>query len=116
MGSVESHLVFLAEERGGSEYAESWIQKLENAKKLPDREKISKTKRFVTGVPREEQWVRIQFSEQMSEKRLERLAQEQKLSFEIEEEFILVYGNEVDLKRFLTSLKQFQQSIRKQDL
>jgi hypothetical protein len=68
LGNVEAHLILVAEERSGLDYAESWIRKLEEARKAIVVEKANKPQKFVTGVPKNEQWVRIQLSEQTPSK------------------------------------------------
>jgi hypothetical protein len=104
LGNVESYLIFEAHQRFGSEFAEEWMQKLHDARKISDadEEPLETSSKFVAGVPRDQKWLRFQISDEMPEREIKRLAGECGLSTRIQPDgYVLVYGDDSSIKLFI---------------
>ncbi len=112
--SVESYAI-LTIEKQGKEKAEAWLEKLKTPKIEKVKEKGEATSRFVSGVPRDKSWVRIQISKDIPKEKLERIIEESKLSHRMHENgYILIYGNENNIKSFVRMMaKPFQDSRKR---
>jgi len=114
MGSVESYLIFAAQERFGSEFVERWMRKLEEARRVKVQGKAGAPSRFVPGVPRGKRWVRVQISEDTSQEDIERIAKENKLSSKMQKNgYMLVYGNSESIKTFVKKMAEKFRGARK---
>ena len=115
LGNVESHLIFVAQEKIGPEFVEQWMRKLGEARKVvKTEEKAEATPRFVPGLPRGKRWVRIQISENTSRGDIERIAKENKLSCKIQKNgYMLVYGNSESIKTFVKKMAEKLRGARK---
>jgi len=113
--NVESYLVFTAQEKFGSDYAEEWIKKLDKARRAREEEEEA-TSRFVPGLPRGKYWVRVQVSESMSKNDIKRLAKESKLSSKMQKNgYMLVYGDVEKVKLFVKKMSKKLQVERKRE-
>ncbi len=113
--NVESHLMFMAQEKFGADYVERWMKKLEEARKAPEGEGKAQLK-FVVGIPRGEHWVRIQISEETSKSEIERLAKENGLSNKMQKNgYVLVYGDVKKVKEFVKNIAKKFHVKRKQE-
>jgi len=113
--NVESYLIFTAQEKFGSDYAERWIKKLEKARRAREEEEEA-TPRFVPGLPRGKYWVRVQVSESMSKSDIKRLAKESKLSSKMQKNgYMLVYGDVEKVKLFVKKMSKKLQVERKRE-
>jgi len=112
--SVEAYAISTIEKQG-KENAEEWLKKLRAPKIGKTKEKSEATSRFVSGIPRDKSWVRIQISRNTPKEKVKRIAKENKLLHRMPENgFILVYGNENNIKSFIKMMaEQFQDSRRK---
>ena len=107
LGDVESCLIFLAQNKFGSDYVDQWMRKLERARREIYEEEPRVVSRFVPGLPRGERWVRIQVSEDAPQRAIERLAEENKLSHKMQEDgYMLVYGDVERIKAFVARMKK----------
>jgi len=106
LGDVESYLIFLAQNRFGLDYVEQWMEKLERARReIHEEGKVAS--RFVPGLPRGERWVRIQISEDAPQKDIETLAEENELSYKMQEDgYMLVHGDIERIKAFVAQMKK----------
>jgi hypothetical protein len=112
--SVEFYATFTAQEKLGTEFVERWLRKLEKAKRIKIEEKEEETPRFVPGLPRDKNWVRIQISEGTPKEDVERLVRENKLSFKIQKNgYMLVYGNGESIKSFVKKMAEKFHGTRK---
>jgi hypothetical protein len=103
--NVESYAVLVAQEKLGTEFVERWLRKLEKAKKTEIEEKEEVTTRFVLGLPRDKNWVRVQISKDTPREDVESLVKENKLSCKIQKNgYILVYGNGKSIKSFVKKM------------
>lgn len=101
---VESFLVSEAQKKLGTEYAEKWLKKLDEAgKKLVDEEE--KETRFVPGLPRKQKWIRIKPTPELPMEKIKKLAEESNLSHEIQSDgCLLVYGEDNRIKEFVKKM------------
>ena len=110
--NVEFHLIFVAQERFGTEYVGRWMKKLDEARrKVYEREEAAP--RFVPGIPRGKRWVRVQVSKETPQKDVERLAEENRLSYKMQDDgYVLVYGKNENIKSFVKRLAEKFRSAR----
>jgi hypothetical protein len=111
--NVESNLMNMAKEKFGQSFAESWMEKLEEAR----REEVSETEtvsRFIPGLPRDEHWIRILPSDDVLKEDVERLADELRLSYKMQKDgYILVHGSEEKVKDFVKEMAAKCRGTRK---
>ena len=114
LGNVEFHLIFVAQEKFGSEFVERWMKKLEEARRGKVEGKAEVTPRFVPGLPRGKHWVRIQISKDTPREDIEKLVKENKLSRKMQKNgYMLVYGNDESIKSFVKSLRLLPSLLKK---
>lgn len=102
--NVESHLIAGSQENFGAEYVKQWMKKLEKARRRVD-EKEETAPRFVSGIPRGKEWVRVQVSKATPQSTLEALAKENRLSLRRQDDgYVLVYGRNENIRAFLKKL------------
>jgi len=103
--SVESYAIFTTEKRG-TESAEEWLKKLEEPKRMKNKEKEAAS-RFAPRVPRDKNWVRIQISEDITQEHMKKLVEENDLSYKIQKNgYMLVYGNGENIKSLVKKLAE----------
>lgn len=102
--NVESFLVSEVQKKLGAEYVEKWLKKLDEAsKKLVDEEK--EEARFIPGMPREQKWIRVKPTPELPIEKIKKLAEESKLSHEIQSDgCLLVYGEDSRIKEFVKKM------------
>ena len=112
--NVESHAIFTAQKKLGTEFVELWLRKLEKAKRIKIEEKEEVSPRFVPGLPRDKKWVRVQISKDTPKEDVERLAKENKLSCKMQKNgYMLVYGNEESIKSLVKKMAEKFRGTRK---
>ena len=111
--SVEAYAVFTIEKQG-TEKVEELLKKLEAPKRAQSNEKKETANGFVSNVPRDKNWVRIQISEDIPRKVMEKLVKDNGLSYRIQNDgYILVYGNGEKIKSLVRKLaEQFHGSSK----
>ena len=112
--NVESYAVLVAQEKLGTEFVERWLRKLEKAKKTEIEEEEEVTPRFVPGLPRDKNWVRVQISKDTPRETVESLVKENKLSCKMQKNgYMLVYGNGESIKSFVKKMAEKFRGTRK---
>jgi len=103
LGNVESHLIFAAQAKFGSEFVNQWMKKLRAAREKPDVKVPAETaSKFVPGLPRGQHWVRVQVSQETPKEEIEELVEENGLACKMQDDgYMLVYGEGEKLKRFI---------------
>ena len=104
LGNVESYLIFEAHKKIGAAFAEDWMQRLRDARKAAelDEEPIEPSSKFVSGVPRDQKWLRVQVSDETPEEKIRKLAAEGGLSTRNQPDgYVLVYGDDSQIKLFI---------------
>lgn len=106
LSNVEAYLIDTALRKFGSQYAYRWMERLEEARKSVVEEAKPSTK-FVTGVPRDQHWIRIKTSSDTPVEEIKKLAAETDLKYRIQEEdHILVYGEKDKIKDFVRRIAE----------
>jgi hypothetical protein len=107
LGNIESYLIFEAHKKIGAAFAEDWMQRLREARKASEAEEepLEPSSKFVSGVPRDQKWVRVQVSDEMPEGKTKELAAECGLSTRIQPDgYLLVYGDDSGIKLFIQKI------------
>lgn len=102
LNNVESYLISEGQ-RFGDNYVKEWLKKLEEAsRKIDEDEGVS---RFVPGLPKDRRWIRVKSSNEMPLDSLKALAEELKLSHEVQSDgYLLVYGEDERIKEFVKKM------------
>ena len=112
--NVESYAILMAQEKLGTGFVEQWLRKLEKARKTKIEEKEEVTPRFVPGLPRDKNWVRIQISKDAPREDVESLVKENKLSCKMQKNgYMIVYGNGESIKSFVKKMAEKFRGTRK---
>jgi hypothetical protein len=102
--TVESYLISEGEKIFGTEYVRERLKRLDDASRIVLREKEEEAK-FVTGVPREHRWIRVRPSTELPIEKLKVLAEESKLSCNVQNDgFLVVHGKAEHLKEFVEKM------------
>jgi hypothetical protein len=102
--NVEAYLINEVQKIYGSETADQWLKRLEEANaEVCDETKTENN--FVTGVPRDQKWVRVEPIKTLPTERILQLAKERKLQVKSQNDGrLLVYGQNEDIKIFLKKM------------
>ena len=106
LGNVESILLGEALKTFGNDYVDQWLRRLDEANAQCEVcEKKPQENKFITGVPRNQKWVRVEPSEKLTSERTKELAKENNLSVNMQRDGrIVVYGQPENLKEFLKKM------------
>jgi len=106
LGNVESYLVTEAQEKFEPEYIDEWLRRLEEASCETCEKKAEKT-RFISGLPRDQKWIRVEPLASLPLEKLKQLAEESNLSIMAQEDGrLLVYGKAEDIKEFVKKMTE----------
>ena len=107
LGNVEAHLLYVAENKIGKQFAEQWLRDLSEARKRAFEPKPITPSKFVPGLPRGEHWVRVQITDDIKKDSVERMAKNLKLSFKMQEDgYLLVYGERENIKALIRKIAE----------
>jgi hypothetical protein len=102
LGSVESYVVPEGEKMFGAAYADEWLKRLAEARESPTKEEET---RFIPGVRRDEGWIRVKPSDEMSLERLKKIAESSNLSWKAQDDgSLLVQGPEDRIRSFVRKM------------
>lgn len=111
---VESSLINMAKENFGQSFMKHWIKKLEDARKEAELKAESATSRFISGIPKDEHWIRVIPSDDVLKEDVEKLAGELGLSCKMQKEgYMLVYGSKEKVKVFVKKMADKCRETRK---
>jgi hypothetical protein len=101
--NVESYLVSEGKKQFGVKYVDPWLCRLEEASRtLDDAEEET---RFIPGIPRDEKWVRVKPTTELSIEKLKALASQSKLSHKLQDDgCLLVFGKDENVKDFVKKM------------
>lgn len=103
LANIESFLITEAEKLCGTEYADEWLRKLDKAGKTADEPEDNT--RFVPGFPREQKWIRVKPTDDLSLEMLKTMADELKLAYKAQHDgHLLVYGEDKPMKDFVKKM------------
>ncbi len=101
--NVESYLVSKGKKKFGTKYVEEWLKRVDEASSNVIEEE--KQARFVSGLPREQKWIRVKPTTELPFKLLKNLAIDSNLSFKAQGDgYLLVYGEEESIKNFIKKM------------
>ena len=102
--SVESFLINEAHKTLDSESVDQWLRRLGNGAVETIGAKTEETK-FITNVPRDQKWVRIEPITNLTHKRIMQIAKESNLSVNPQKDGrLVVYGQQDGIKEFLKKI------------
>jgi len=104
LGKIEIYLISEGERRFGRAYVDEWLTRIDQAsRKTPDDEE--EKVRFISDLPREQKWIRLEPSAEMPLDKLVALADESNLSHKVQTDgHLLVHGPEKLLKDFVKKI------------
>jgi hypothetical protein len=104
LGNVESYLISEGQRRFGQRYADEWLSLRDQAAcKIIDEEK--EEQRFISGVPRDQKWIRLTPSNELPLEKLKNLAEESNLSYNVQTDgCLLIYGPDRFIKDFVRKI------------
>jgi len=104
MGNIESYIMSKAQKRFGPETINEWAERLEKARGQVHEETPS-SRRFVPGVPRDKDWVRIKTTDDIPLKEIVQAAEGEGLLYKTcGNEYVIVYGEKDRIKNFVKRL------------
>jgi hypothetical protein len=104
LGTVEAYLVTEAQKNFTPERIDNWLKRLEKANCETCEDKTEET-RFISGLPRDQKWIRVEPLANLPLEKLKQLAKETNLSISIQEDGrMLVYGRPEDIKKFVKKM------------
>ncbi len=103
--NVEAYLVTEAQKIISSEAVDQWLRRLEEANAEICEEPKKEESKFVTGVPRDQKWVRVEPINNLSTERIQQIAKEQNLQVNQQKDGrLVVYGQPEDIKVFFKKM------------
>jgi hypothetical protein len=114
LGSVEAYLVTEAEKTFPPARIDTWLRRIEEASCnmcqtcTVEREKTKKVEtKCITGVPRDQKWIRVEPLASLPAEKLKQLAEEANLSFREEQDgHLTVHGNAENIKKFVKKMTE----------
>ncbi|MCW3982531.1 MAG: DUF2096 family protein [Candidatus Bathyarchaeota archaeon] len=107
LANVEAYIVNEGEKVFGTEKVDDWLRKLEavNASCCPKPSKVKAEEKFVTGVPRDQKWVRVEPMGEWSKEKIHQIAKAQNLQIMPQKDGkLVVHGQAEDLKTFVKKM------------
>jgi hypothetical protein len=106
LGNVEAYLVTEAQKKIAPEYIDAWLRRLEEAS-CETCEAKAEESRFISGLPRDQKWIRVEPLASLPPEKLKQLARETNLSTSVQEDGrLLVYGKAEDVKEFVKKMTE----------
>jgi hypothetical protein len=103
--NVEAYLVTEAQKVVGSETVDQWLRRLEEANAEICEETHKEESKFVTGVPRDQKWIRVEPITNLPTERIQQIAREQNLQINQQKDGrLVVYGQPDCIKEFLKKM------------
>mgnify|MGYP003886394603 CR=1 FL=1 len=101
--NLEAYLVSEGQKHFDAEQVEGWLKRLDKARREVSEE-VEET-RFVPGLPKEQKWIRVKPSAELSIEKLKTLAGELNLSYNLQSDgYLLVYGEDKRVKDFVKKM------------
>ena len=108
LGNVESHLLQVSQNKLGLERMKHWMRIFVKARRKVENRETEAVVRFVSGLPRNKRWIRIKVAKDRTQEDIESLAYDSDLSCRMQDGYMLVYGNNENLKSFI---KRWRENI-----
>jgi len=104
LGSVESYLITEAQKVLNPEIIDQWLVRLEEANTETCEEQVEENV-FITGVPRDQKWVRVEPVGNLPTERIQQIAKESNLLVNPQKDGrLVVYGQPEHIKEFLKKM------------
>ena len=104
LANVEAYLVTEAQKTLGSEQVDQWLRRLEEAN-AEICEETKEENKFITGVPRDQKWIRVEPINNLPTERIKQIAKEHNLQVNPQNDGrLVVYGQPEDIKEFLKKM------------
>jgi hypothetical protein len=104
LANVEAYLVTEAQKTLGSETVDQWLMRLEEAN-IETCEEKTEENIFITGVPRDQKWIRVEPINNLPTERIKQIAKEQNLQVNPQKDGrMVVYGKPEKIKEFLKKM------------
>jgi hypothetical protein len=111
--SVESYAIYTIEKQG-TENVEELLKKLKAPKPATNNEERGAASGFVSRVPRDKKWVRVQISEEIPQEVMKKLVKEKGLFYRMQKDGrMLVYGDEENIKSLVKEMAEQFRGARK---
>jgi hypothetical protein len=105
LANVEAYVVTEGQQVFGSDRVDEWLRRLEEANAQVCEDEVVCDK-FVTGVPRDQKWVRVEPMGDLTSDKVQKLAGEHMLQAKTQADGrLVVYGSAENLKTFLKAMK-----------
>ena len=102
--SVESYLISEGQRRFGQAYVDDWLRRADEASRKTS-DKDEEETRFISGVRREQKWIRLTPSDELPLEKMKALAKKSNLQFKIQnDEYLIVSGTDTALKDFVKKI------------
>jgi len=110
LANVEAFCVNEGQKVFGTKHVDRWLEVLEEAGSVEDCEDDFDEGNFITGVPRDQKWVRVEPIEKLSTALIEKFAKEQSLEIKVQTDGrLLVHGQHENIKAFVKKMTLEQQ-------
>ncbi len=114
LGSVEAYLITEAQKTFAPARIDEWLRRLEEAScdtcvtcGVPSKSKEKAEAKFITGLPRDQKWIRVEPLANLPLETLKQLAVETSLSFREETDgHLTVYGSAGNIKNFVKKMTE----------
>jgi len=104
LGTVESYLITEAQKALNPEIIDQWLVRLEEANAETCEEQVEENV-FITGVPRDQKWVRVEPVGNLPTERIQQIAKESNLLVNPQKDGrLVVYGQPEHIKEFLNKM------------
>ena len=114
LANMESYLVTEAQKVLGVQAFDRWFRRLDEASLPTCGAGVKKEKTFVTGVPRDQKWVRVEPMPNLPAEKLTLIAKENRLSVNQQKDGrLVVYGQQEGIKTFLKKMTEEAQPKNK---
>ncbi len=105
MGNVEAFVVTEGQKVFGEERGDGWLRQLEETNAEVCETPAPAENKFVVGVPRDQKWVRVEPTGDLTEEKIVQIAVEQNMQVKLQGDGkLLVYGQPENLRAFLKKM------------
>jgi hypothetical protein len=112
LGSVEAYIVTEAQKTFAPARIDAWLRRLEEAscdmcQTCGVEREVKVEEKFITGIPRDQNWIRVEPLASLPAEKLKQLAGETSLSFREEKDgHLTVYGSAENIKKFVKKMTE----------
>lgn len=97
--NVEARLINLAEIELGTKYAHELLERIEKTRRTEIKPLRRSTSKFIPGLPRGKDWIRIKITDLIDQEEIETLIEGCQLQYKMQEDgYLLVYGDRDKIK------------------